>query len=380
MEGAERRRVHVVFYVHDQPEPVVQFSSEIQIIDAQVDSVRPPARSIVHCAGNPNPDRFEIFDRDSGKRGDPADCLHRGYQQGLGTESGRQAELLHRSAARVDDDRKRLGAANVHPGPHSAALLIVLGYLHVRSRRSTHAEHVRWGLSTECGDAGMGTVITLHERRGDIGVASGAGIFVSKPYQLRILQLGATSPAGTDPSSPTPDTPYSSGWFRPIPTPGGYGPACFGSEGWGFESLRARSVLRQMTRPLTSGNAGRGLGCVEPRDAESHDLSRAEGCGWGHFSTGQPCVGMSWLCDPLTAACEQSEGQLSPSLIMSRNVATPIGKRTPTGESSPGSSVNRSVLTRSPAGRCSFEAAPTSPPRPASVNARYRRHPVGSAS
>jgi len=23
------------------------------------------------------------------------------------------------------------------------------------------------------------------------------------------------------------------------------------------------------------------------------------------------CVGMSWLCDPLTAACEQSEGQLA---------------------------------------------------------------------
>src|SRR5450759_3863833 len=41
---------------------------------------------------------------------------------------------------------------------------------------------------------------------------SGAGIFVSKPYQLRIPQLGATSPAGTDPSSPTPDTPYSLGW------------------------------------------------------------------------------------------------------------------------------------------------------------------------
>ena len=33
----------------------------------------------------------------------------------------------------------------------------------------------------------------------------------------------------------------------------------YGSEGWGFESLRARSVLRQTTRPLTSGNAGGGL-------------------------------------------------------------------------------------------------------------------------
>jgi len=29
----------------------------------------------------------------------------------------------------------------------------------------------------------------------------------------------------------------------------------YGTEGWGFESLRARSVLRQTTRPLTSGNA-----------------------------------------------------------------------------------------------------------------------------
>ena len=36
-------------------------------------------------------------------------------------------------------------------------------------------------------------------------------------------------------------------------------PARYGSEGWGFESLRARSVLRQTTRPLTSGNAGGGL-------------------------------------------------------------------------------------------------------------------------
>ena len=33
----------------------------------------------------------------------------------------------------------------------------------------------------------------------------------------------------------------------------------YGSEGWGFESLRARSVLRQTTRPLTSGNAVGGL-------------------------------------------------------------------------------------------------------------------------
>jgi hypothetical protein len=32
----------------------------------------------------------------------------------------------------------------------------------------------------------------------------------------------------------------------------------YGSEGWGFESLRARSVLRQTTRPLTSGNASSG--------------------------------------------------------------------------------------------------------------------------
>ena len=34
---------------------------------------------------------------------------------------------------------------------------------------------------------------------------------------------------------------------------------CYGSEGWGFESLRARSVLRQTTRPLTSGNAAGAL-------------------------------------------------------------------------------------------------------------------------
>ena len=33
------------------------------------------------------------------------------------------------------------------------------------------------------------------------------------------------------------------------------GQASYGSEGWGFESLRARSVLRQTTRPLTCGNA-----------------------------------------------------------------------------------------------------------------------------
>jgi hypothetical protein len=40
----------------------------------------------------------------------------------------------------------------------------------------------------------------------------------------------------------------------------------YGSEGWGFESLWARSVLRQTTRPLTSGNAGGGLCRVEERD------------------------------------------------------------------------------------------------------------------
>ena len=33
----------------------------------------------------------------------------------------------------------------------------------------------------------------------------------------------------------------------------------YGSEGWGFESLLARSVLRQTTMPLTSGGAGGGL-------------------------------------------------------------------------------------------------------------------------
>ena len=37
------------------------------------------------------------------------------------------------------------------------------------------------------------------------------------------------------------------------------GAGCYGSEGWGFESLRARSVLRQTTRPLTSGNAAGAL-------------------------------------------------------------------------------------------------------------------------
>ena len=35
------------------------------------------------------------------------------------------------------------------------------------------------------------------------------------------------------------------GLFRPIPAQGGCGPDCLGSEGWGFESLRARSVLRR---------------------------------------------------------------------------------------------------------------------------------------
>ncbi len=43
------------------------------------------------------------------------------------------------------------------------------------------------------------------------------------------------------------------------------GQASYGSEGWGFESLRARSVLRQTTRPLTSGNAGGGLARSSPR-------------------------------------------------------------------------------------------------------------------
>jgi hypothetical protein len=236
-------------------------------------------------------------------------------------------------------------------------------------------------LSTECGDAGMGTVIALHKRRGDIGVASRAQAYLL----VNRTNCGSCNSARRPRQAQTRHhrrrklrtRRAGSGQFRHQAATAR--PAC-GSEGWGFESLRARSALRQMTRPLTSGNAGRGLCCVEPRDAESHDVSRAEGCGWGHFSTGQPCVGMSWLCDPLTAACEQSEGQLSPSLIMSRNVATPIGKRTPTGESSPGSSVNRSVLTRSPAGRCSFEDATTSHRSPASVNARYRPNPVGPAS
>jgi len=42
------------------------------------------------------------------------------------------------------------------------------------------------------------------------------------------------------------------------------GQASYGSEGWGFESLRARSVLRQTTRPLTGGNAGGGLARSSP--------------------------------------------------------------------------------------------------------------------
>jgi len=55
------------------------------------------------------------------------------------------------------------------------------------------------------------------------------------------------------------DVPAGQGLFRRSRDEADIGRASYGSEGWGFESLRARSVLRQTTRPLTSGNAGGGL-------------------------------------------------------------------------------------------------------------------------
>jgi len=42
------------------------------------------------------------------------------------------------------------------------------------------------------------------------------------------------------------------------------GQASYGSEGWGFESLRAHAVLRQTTGALTCGNVGKGLTRLPP--------------------------------------------------------------------------------------------------------------------
>ena len=68
---------------------------------------------------------------------------------------------------------------------------------------------------------------------------------------------------------------------------------CYGSEGWGFESLRARSVLRQRMKALTCGCAvgafapsgirtvpGRGLG------PKMGPKIRREGLGSGGLTLG----------------------------------------------------------------------------------------------
>ena len=120
VERAERGDVHVVLEPHPNAEPLGQFVAEGESVEAEVDGVRDAAGCRIHRPRNADADRPELVRRRAQPVGEPRHGSHRGRDDRLRSEAGRQAQLVDHQAGRRRSRRPRSWCRRCPPRPSRA--------------------------------------------------------------------------------------------------------------------------------------------------------------------------------------------------------------------------------------------------------------------